>query len=172
VKKIMPEEISVQRRHDGPSDEIDRRTLTALLNDSWKTSTLGRRKTMQGLLGGAAVLFGLVVVAPLGGMIRDPWRKRHELNYMGDGTLWTSGWTLLRSFVAVVSLRCCAACAAPQATRGAAPATGAPALCAPPAGRGRKRPSIPPSQGTLALLRIPTKANPGPNGNTPLLNSG
>src|SRR5699024_4206179 len=27
VEKIMPEEISVQRRHDGPSDEIDRRTL-------------------------------------------------------------------------------------------------------------------------------------------------
>ena len=94
VKKLMPEEISVQRRHDGPSDEVDRRTLTALLNDSWKTSTLGRRKTMQGLLGGAAVLFGLVVVAPLGGMIKDPWRKRHDLNYMGDGTLWTSGWTL------------------------------------------------------------------------------
>lgn len=94
VKHIMPEEISVQRRHDGPSEEVDRRTLTALLNDSWKTSTLGRRKTMQGLLGGAAVLFGLVVVAPLGGMIQDPWRKRHELNYMGDGTLWTSGWTL------------------------------------------------------------------------------
>ncbi len=94
VKKILPEEISVQRRHDGPSEEIDRRTLTALLNDSWQTSTLGRRKTLQGLLGGAAVLFGLSVIAPLGGMIKNPWKVRHELNYMGDGTLWTSGWTL------------------------------------------------------------------------------
>lgn len=99
VKRILPEEIAVQRRHDGPSDEIDRRTLTALLNDSWKTSTLGRRKTLQGLLGGAAVLAGLVVVAPLGGAIKNPWKKRHELNYAGDGTLWTSGWTLTENGV-------------------------------------------------------------------------
>lgn len=94
VKRILPEEISVQRRHDGPSDEIDRRTLTALLNDSWKTSTLGRRKTLQGLLGGAAVLFGLTVIAPLGGAVQNPWKKRHQMNYMGDGTLWKSGWSL------------------------------------------------------------------------------
>ena len=94
VKKIIPEEISVQRRHDGPSDEVDRRTLTALLNDSWKTSTLGRRKTLMGLLGGAGVLFGLSVISPLGGAIKNPWKVRHEMNYMGDGTLWTSGWTL------------------------------------------------------------------------------
>ena len=93
VKTIVPEEISVQRRHDGPSSEVDRRTLTALLNDSWETSTLGRRKALQGLLGGAGILFGLVVVAPLGGMIKNPW-KRGELGIMGDGTLWTSGWTL------------------------------------------------------------------------------
>lgn len=93
VKKIVPEEISVQRRHDGPSEEVDRRTITALLNDSWETSTLGRRKALQGLFGGAAVLFGLVVAAPLGGMIKNPW-KRGELGIMGDGTLWTSGWTL------------------------------------------------------------------------------
>ena len=94
VKRIIPEEISVQRRHDGPSDEVDRRTLTALLNDSWKTSTLGRRKTLLGLLGGAGVLAGLVVTAPLGGAIKNPWKVRHELDYSGDGTLWTSGWTM------------------------------------------------------------------------------
>ncbi|AKK11492.1 cytochrome bc1 complex Rieske iron-sulfur subunit [Corynebacterium uterequi] len=93
VKKFIPEEISVQRRHDGPSSELDRRTTTALLNDAWTTSTLGRRKTLMGMLGGAGVLFGLVVIAPLGGMIKNPWKK-HELNYFGDGTLWTSGWTL------------------------------------------------------------------------------
>ncbi|WP_241353238.1 hypothetical protein, partial [Escherichia coli] len=53
VKKFIPEEIAVQRRHDGRSSELDRRTTTALLNDAWQTSTLGRRKVMQGLLGGA-----------------------------------------------------------------------------------------------------------------------
>jgi len=93
VKKIVPEEISVQRRHDGPSEEVDRRTITALLNDSWQTSTLGRRKALQGLLGGAGILAGLVVVAPLGGMVKNPW-KPGELGIMGNGTLWTSGWTL------------------------------------------------------------------------------
>lgn len=94
VKKMVPEEIAVQNRHDGRSDEVDRQTVTALLNDAWQTSTLGRRKALQGLLGGAGILAGLVVIAPLGGAIRNPWTVRHEVNYNGDGTLWTSGWTL------------------------------------------------------------------------------
>ena len=94
VKKFIPEEISVQRRHDGRSSELDRRTTTALLNDAWETSTFGRRKAMQGLLGGAGVLAGLMVIAPLGGLIKNPWRPRTELGYMGDGTLWTHGWTI------------------------------------------------------------------------------
>lgn len=93
VKKFIPEEISVQRRYDGPSSEVDRRTTTALLNDAWSTSTLGRRGAIKGLLGGAGVLFGLVVIAPLGGAIKNPWRE-YEMDYNGDGTLWTSGWTL------------------------------------------------------------------------------
>ena len=101
VKKFIPEEISVQRRHDGRSSELDRRTTTALLNDAWETSTLGRRKVMKGLLGTAGVLAGLMVVAPLGGMIKDPWKKRHDLNYMGDGTLWTHGWTMQEKGVKV-----------------------------------------------------------------------
>lgn len=94
VKRFIPEEISVQRRHDGPSEEIDRRTLIALLNDSWETSTLGRRKMLQGLMGAGAVIAGLSIAAPLGGMIKNPWKPAHPLNVQGDGTLWTSGWTL------------------------------------------------------------------------------
>mgnify|MGYP000974369528 FL=1 len=93
VKTIIPEEIAVQRRHDGPSSEVDRRTIVALLNDSWETSTLGRRKVLQGLLGMSAVLVGLVIAAPFGGMIKNPW-KAGKLGIQGDGTLWTSGWTL------------------------------------------------------------------------------
>ncbi|MDO4762430.1 MAG: ubiquinol-cytochrome c reductase iron-sulfur subunit [Corynebacterium sp.] len=93
VKTIIPEEIAVQRRHDGPSEEVDRRTIVALLNDSWETSTLGRRKVLQGLMGLGGVLAGLVVIAPLGGMVKNPW-KAGKLGIQGDGTLWTSGWTL------------------------------------------------------------------------------
>ncbi|UIZ91596.1 ubiquinol-cytochrome c reductase iron-sulfur subunit [Corynebacterium sp. CNCTC7651] len=101
VKKFIPEEISVQRRHDGRSSELDRRTTTALLNDAWETSTLGRRKAMKGLLGTAGVLAGLMVIAPLGGLIKNPWAKRHPLGYNGDGTLWTHGWTLAEQNVKI-----------------------------------------------------------------------
>ncbi|MCT2153606.1 cytochrome bc1 complex Rieske iron-sulfur subunit [Corynebacterium sanguinis] len=101
VKKFVPEEISVQRRHDGRSSELDRRTTTALLNDAWETSTLGRRKVMMGLLGGAGLMAGLVIIAPLGGLIKNPWRPRHELNYHGDGTLWTHGWTKIEEGVKI-----------------------------------------------------------------------
>src|SRR5699024_12461619 len=34
VKKLMPVEVSVQRRHDGPSDEVDLRSIIALMNYS------------------------------------------------------------------------------------------------------------------------------------------
>lgn len=94
TKNFIPEEISVQRRHDGPSEEVDRRTLTALLNDAWSTSTLGRRKMIMGLAGSGAVLAGVSMALPLFGLIRNPWKPRHEVNVQGDGTLWTTGWTL------------------------------------------------------------------------------
>ncbi|GAB3081345.1 ubiquinol-cytochrome c reductase iron-sulfur subunit [Corynebacterium aquatimens] len=96
VKKFIPEEISVQRRHDGRSSELDRRTTTALLNDAWETSTFGRRKAMQGLLGGAGLFAGLMLIAPMGGLIKNPWKPRHAMDYHGDGTLWTQGWSMLR----------------------------------------------------------------------------
>lgn len=93
TKKFIPEEISVQTRHDGPSEDIDRRTIVAGLNDSWKTSTLGRRKVMGGFLGASVALIGLSAILPLGGMIKNPWR-RGEMTIAGDGTLHTTGWTL------------------------------------------------------------------------------
>lgn len=96
IKTIVPEEIAVQRRHDGPSEEVDRRTIVALLNDSWETSTLGRRKVLKSLLGVGGVLAGLVIVAPLGGMVKNPW-KASKLGIQGDGTLWHSGWTLTKN---------------------------------------------------------------------------
>ena len=93
TKSFIPEEISVQTRHDGPSDEVDRRTLVALLNDSWKTSTLGRRPVIAGLAAGGAALAGLAIILPMGGIVKNPW-KRGAMGIAGDGTLWTTGWTL------------------------------------------------------------------------------
>ncbi len=94
TKNFVPEEISVQTRHDGPSEEADRRTLVALLNDSWKTSTLGRRPVIAGLAGTGAVLAGLVIALPLGGIVKNPWKAK-AMGIQGDGTLWTTGWTLV-----------------------------------------------------------------------------
>lgn len=96
TKKFIPAEVTVQTRHDGPSDEVDRRTMVAQLNDSWKASTLGRRKMMQGALGVGGLLIGLAMILPIGGMIKNPW-KRGELGIQGDNTLHTTGWTLASS---------------------------------------------------------------------------
>ena len=93
TKSFVPEEISVQTLHDGPSEEVDRRTLVALLNDSWKTSTLGRRPVIAGLAGTGAVLAGLTIALPLGGIVKNPWKAK-AMGIQGDGTLWTTGWTL------------------------------------------------------------------------------
>ena len=43
-KKFIPEEISIQDRHDGGSSEVDRKTIVANLTDSLETSTIKRRK--------------------------------------------------------------------------------------------------------------------------------
>ncbi len=47
----------------------------------------------MGLPGGAA-LMGLAVVLPLGGIIKNPWKPK-AMGIQGDGTLWTTGWTLV-----------------------------------------------------------------------------
>ena len=139
VKTIIPEEIAVQRRHDGPSSEVDRRTIVALLNDSWETSTLGRRKVLQGLLGMSAVLVGLVIAAPLGGMIKNPW-KAGKLGIQGDGTLWTSGWTLTEKGVKLYLGRDTGALAVKHETDAAGgPGRRRHGDRVPPARRGRER---------------------------------
>ncbi|MBO0852938.1 MAG: ubiquinol-cytochrome c reductase iron-sulfur subunit [Nocardia sp.] len=87
-KKFIPNEISIQTRHDGPSDEVERRTLAAQLTDSLETSTLGRRKmiTRTAGLGMGVVGVGALFVF-IGGMIKNPWSKGMK------SPLWVSGWT-------------------------------------------------------------------------------
>ncbi|NKY86310.1 cytochrome bc1 complex Rieske iron-sulfur subunit [Nocardia veterana] len=87
-KKFVPNEISIQTRHDGPSDEVDRRTLGAQLSDALETSTLGRRKMITRTAGlGVGVLGIGALFLFVGGMIKNPWAK-------GDKSpLWVSGWT-------------------------------------------------------------------------------
>ena len=101
TKRFIPEEISVQKRHDGPSEEVDQKTMVALLNDSWNTSTLGRRKLLKGVMGTGAAAAGVALIMPIFGMVKNPWRPQHKLNIQGDGTLWTTGWTLVNEGVKV-----------------------------------------------------------------------
>jgi ubiquinol-cytochrome c reductase iron-sulfur subunit len=43
-KKFIPEEISIQDRHDGRSPELHRKTIAANLTDALESSTIKRRK--------------------------------------------------------------------------------------------------------------------------------
>ncbi|MDY6050687.1 MAG: ubiquinol-cytochrome c reductase iron-sulfur subunit [Corynebacterium sp.] len=94
IKRFIPEEIAVQDRHDG-GDDLNRRTLTALVNDSLETSMIKRRPMLKGMLGVAGTLAGIAIILPLGGMIKNPWKPAGPTGIQGNGTLWTSGWTLL-----------------------------------------------------------------------------
>ncbi|WP_280344224.1 cytochrome bc1 complex Rieske iron-sulfur subunit [Nocardia neocaledoniensis] len=87
-KKFIPAEISIQERHDGPSDEVERRTLAAELQDALDTSTLGRRKMMLGTAGAGVGVLGIgALLVFVGGMVKNPWAKREK------SPLWVSGWT-------------------------------------------------------------------------------
>lgn len=88
TKKFIPEEVSIQDRHDSQSSEVDRRTTVALLGDAVETSTIGRRKLITRTAGAGLGLLGIGAILPfIGGMIKNPWAK-------GDKSpLWVSGWT-------------------------------------------------------------------------------
>lgn len=87
-KKFIPAELSIQVRHDGPSPEVERRTLVAELQDALDTSTLARRKMITRTAGAGVGVLGIgALLVFVGGMIKNPWAK-------GDKSpLWVSGWT-------------------------------------------------------------------------------
>jgi ubiquinol-cytochrome c reductase iron-sulfur subunit len=86
-KKFFPDEVSVQQRHDGASDEVARRTITAQLVKAGQDTGIARRSLIKRSAGAAAGLFGLAlgigVIAPL---VRNPWKGG------ADAALWVTGW--------------------------------------------------------------------------------
>lgn len=88
TKKFIPEEVSIQDRHDGQSSEVDRRTIVAELSDSLNTSTIARRKMIKRSAGFGVGVLGIGAILPvIGGMVKNPWAQ-------GDKSpLWVSGWT-------------------------------------------------------------------------------
>ena len=93
-KKFIPEEISVQERHDGASPEIARKTVVANLTDALEGSTIKRRKLVGLSLGIGLGAFGAgTLVAFIGGLIKNPWKPVVPTAEGKKAVLWTSGWT-------------------------------------------------------------------------------
>jgi ubiquinol-cytochrome c reductase iron-sulfur subunit len=82
-KRFIPEEISIQDRHDGRSSELDRKTSAATLVDAFDSSTIKRRK-MIGMAAG---------IAAIGGIIKNPWKPVVPTANGPKAVLWTSDWT-------------------------------------------------------------------------------
>ena len=93
-KRFIPEEISIQDRHDGRSPELDRKTSAATLVDAFDSSTIKRRK-MIGMAAGIGLgAFGVgTLVAALGGIIKNPWKPVVPTADCPKAVLWTSDWT-------------------------------------------------------------------------------
>ena len=93
-KKFIPEEIAVQDRHDGPSSEVNRKTVIAELGETLDSSTLPRRRLVKTSLGIGFGAFGLgTLVAFAGGIIKNPWKPVVQTADGKKAVLWTSGWT-------------------------------------------------------------------------------
>jgi quinol---cytochrome c reductase iron-sulfur subunit len=87
IKKFFPDEVSVQQRHDGASDEVARLTVTAQLVKAGQETDIARRKLIARAAGGAAGVLGLGLgIAAVAPLVRNPWKG-------GDNAaLWVTGW--------------------------------------------------------------------------------
>jgi ubiquinol-cytochrome c reductase iron-sulfur subunit len=90
TKKLLPHETAVQDKHDG--SHFDRVTAGATLVGGYHNSGLARRKliTRSLLLMGGGV--GLMLIIPLGGLIKNP----NKGNPLGQ-TSWRAGMRLVRN---------------------------------------------------------------------------
>ncbi|MGI8648191.1 MAG: (2Fe-2S)-binding protein [Acidimicrobiales bacterium] len=71
-KKLMPEEVAVQERHDGASSDDDRTLTAAALMNVVNDTGIRRRPLLKGAVAFGLAPVGLMAVAPLGAMIEDP----------------------------------------------------------------------------------------------------
>jgi len=89
VKKLLPHETAVQDKHDG--SHFDRVTTGATLMGALDNSGLPRRRMLKWTLGGLGGALGLMLIAPLGGFIKNP----NKGNPLGT-TPWADGVRLVR----------------------------------------------------------------------------
>ncbi|MCV2491322.1 Rieske (2Fe-2S) protein [Geodermatophilus sp. YIM 151500] len=89
TKKLLPHETAMQEKHEGSN--FERVTAAATLQKGWHNSGLGRRKLLLGSVGFMGGGLGLMLLAPLGGLIKNP----NAGNPLGT-TSWGEGVRLLR----------------------------------------------------------------------------
>ncbi|MGY1827143.1 MULTISPECIES: cytochrome bc1 complex Rieske iron-sulfur subunit [unclassified Blastococcus] len=89
TKKLLPHETAVQDKHDG--SHFDRVTTGATLVGGYHNSGLPRRKLITRSLAFMGAGVGVMLLAPLGGLINNPSRG----NTLGR-TAWAEGVRLLR----------------------------------------------------------------------------
>ena len=87
IKKFFPDEVSVQQRHDGASDDVARLTVTAQMVKAGQETDIARRKLIIRSAGGAAGVLGLGLgIAAVAPLVRNPWKG-------GDNAaLWVTDW--------------------------------------------------------------------------------
>jgi ubiquinol-cytochrome c reductase iron-sulfur subunit len=78
-KKLLPEDLTIQQRHDGRSAEVERRTAAARLIQTGQQSGIGRRKLIVRSMGaGGGILGAGIAVAAFGGLVKNPWKEGDE----------------------------------------------------------------------------------------------
>ena len=90
TKKLLPHETAVQDKHDG--SHFDRVTSGATLVRGFHNSGLARRKLITRSLGFMGAGLGLMLIMPLGGLIKNP----NKGNPLGT-TEWAKGVRLTRN---------------------------------------------------------------------------
>jgi ubiquinol-cytochrome c reductase iron-sulfur subunit len=76
AKKLLPEEIAVQDRHDGGSDPVEARLTGATILNMVDETGIKRRPLLKAALAVGAAPLGVAIAAPLiGALIQDPHPK-------------------------------------------------------------------------------------------------
>lgn len=94
AKKLLPEEVSVETRHDGASDNTERKLTAATALSMVDELGIRRRPLLKGAVALGLAPVGIAAIMPLGGLIKDhksellytAWKKGVRLMH-DDGTL-------------------------------------------------------------------------------------